>query len=241
MQAFTQRCLKAFLPASMRRLARIAVALLCFGWLNGGTVFSQEATRTALTPSFRFNDGIYFSFEECKADRPRYTWQELNGHLVSNGKTLLAKVEKLNHTQSGAAILLDSLWGLSIDGVPYIKVAVSPGFTTFAGFSARGALCPYSFETDTLQKVEIVAYNPVTGRPFRKGAVKNKERLQHTKILRWETGQTADFTRAVFMEWIADDAQLSKTIKDLSPEEAEKKLYKSLLIYNDRHIVYLNK
>lgn len=218
-------------------------AIAVFGlWLvTTGSALSQDSARPVLSPAFRFKDGIYFSFEECKADKPRYSWQELSGHLVSNGKTLLAKVEKLVNIQSGTNVSLDSLWGLSIDGIPYIKVDANPKFTTFAGFSARGALCTFSYETDTLQQVEIVAYNPVTGRPFRKGAVKNKERLQHTRMLRWEDGRTADFTRNVFTEWIADDPQLQKTLKDLSPDEAEKKLFKSLLIYNDRHIVYLNK
>jgi hypothetical protein len=48
-----------------------------------------------------------------------------------------------------------------------------------------------------------------------------------------------DFTKENFMNWIENDQQLWATVKDLSPEETQEKLFKCLLIYIDRNAVYL--
>ena len=54
-----------------------------------------------------------------------------------------------------------------------------------------------------------------------------------------ETGSIANMEVSIFKKWIQDDQQLSNTINDLSVIEAREKLYKMLLIYNDRNPYFL--
>ena len=53
--------------------------------------------------------------------------------------------------------------------------------------------------------------------------------------MRFDTGEVKPYNSANFMAMIQDDPKLVETLKDLSPKELEKKLFKSIKIYNDRN------
>lgn len=205
--------------------------------------FSQQDS-TALTPKFRFADGIYADFNAFRNNLPSYQWQDLQGQVVTNGTTLVTKIESLQWRATQKELDPGNFWGLCIEGIPYIRVDLEEqpeGFTTFAGLSIRGKICYFNYSADTTRKVEVVAYNPLNGLPFRRGTIEKKETGRMEKMLDFDTGKTADFNVANFLLWIEDDRQLWQTIHDLPPREANEKLLKSLLIYNDRNIVHLNK
>ena len=52
-----------------------------------------------------------------------------------------------------------------------------------------------------------------------------------------ETGKIQPFGRATLQAWIEDDAQLWRTVSELTEAEAAEKLFKCLLIYDDRNQV----
>lgn len=90
-----------------------------------------------------------------------------------------------------------------------------------------------------MKKVQVAAYNPLTGRPFRVGTVEREEEIIVEKIMRFETGEVAEFTFENVLAWIQDDPLLVETILELPDEEKQEKLFKCLLIYDDRNEVFL--
>ena len=109
----------------------------------------------------------------------------------------------------------------------------------FAGLRVRGRICYYAYDVEETKMIEIAAYNPLTGRPFRKGAVARKEAVTREEMLHFEDGRQSPFHKEAFLDWIADDPQLWRTVAELPEEELKEKLYKCLLIYDDRNPAYV--
>ena len=57
-------------------------------------------------------------------------------------------------------------------------------------------------------------YNPATGKPFRTGTVARKQAVKFRKILRFDNGAIADFTRENLVAWMDGDAPLKRTVMD---------------------------
>ena len=111
--------------------------------------------------------------------------------------------------------------------------------TAFAGLRVRGKISFFSYEQELERDVEIKAYNPLTKKPFRQGKVSRKERVLVEKMLHFENGLIEDFNYVNFLLWIEDDPKLKESVFDLSPSEIKEKLFKCLLIYDDRNLVYV--
>lgn len=211
----------------------------------GRAVSIAQTDSVAVTPKFAFEDGVYLSYEDFRSNQPAYDWSELDGKVVSNAKTYTTKIEQLAlKNQQNKTLVPANIWGVCIDGLPYIRVLTGEEdryFATFAGLRVKGRISYFTYVADTIRMVEIAAYNPVNGLPFRKGRVKKTEQVEMEKILYWPTGEVLDFTLDNALKWMADDPQLYNTLVSLPQEEAREKLLKSLMIYNDRNLVYLIK
>ena len=84
-------------------------------------------------------------------------------------------------------------------------------------------------------------YNPVTGKPFRVGEIERDYVAKHGKIMKFETGEVVDFTAKNLLKWIASDKSLSDSVKEISGGNIGEKLFKSLLIFDDRNKVFIKK
>lgn len=194
-----------------------------------------------LTKNYQFNDGVYLSFEAFQSNSPDYRWSELKANLTTNPQTFLTQIEFINVKKADGDIPLDldKIWGVSLAGIPYLKLPENEkpkAMAVFAGLQLRGKICYYSFEEYKLVKIPIHAYNPYNGRPFRSSVIERNKMVKIEKILNFETGEIADFTVENLKKWIHDDQKLLDTMNSLSPEEAEEKLFKCLLIYDDRNV-----
>ncbi len=206
-----------------------------------------------LSKNFKFQDGIFLSFEDFKNNTPTYEWKEVLAGVHSNPQNFLAqmyglKVKKSDTQESEEVeyqnVNLESIWGICLDGIPYIRLSreeLNKENVVFAGMRLRGKICYYEYEEFVIQKKEMSAYNPVTGHPFRTKNVDVKVKLIHQNMLHFETGETATFSKDNFKAWIKDDKKLYQTVNDLSPEEVDEKLFKCLLIYDDRNLVKVRK
>jgi len=194
-----------------------------------------------LTKNFEFKDGVYLSLNALHRNAPNYNWDELEAVLTTSARAFVAKVAMLK-TKSGETIDLHSVLAISLEGVPYVRVA-EPSHeraVVFAGLKVRGKISYFSYESDTTELVEISAYNPLTKRPFRKGSVPVKSSLTVEKIFYFPDGRIADFNRDRLLEWIEDDKQLWNTVNELGPDPNGEKLFKCLLIYDDRNGFYMD-
>lgn len=216
-------------------------------WLPLFSFFAlgQSDSLTVLTKNFKFKDGLYMDFASFQKNQPTYSWIQLDGSLVTNPQTFITKVDYLYFKgKKDKQIDLSEVWGLCLGGIPYIRLEEKQeenGIVEFAGLRVRGKICFYSFEEEVTRMVVVKAYNPLTGRPFRSGEVPTQETVVQERMLHFEKGTTAIFNVPNFLEWISDDRQLWKTLKDMPEEEIREKLFKTLLIYDDRQVVYTQK
>lgn len=221
----------------MNKLLTI-VSFLLIGY---GTVNAQKIK---LTNDFEFKDGLYLSFESFKNNTPDFTWEEVKYDAFSNPKKRAIQFKYLNEVDSNnelKTIPQDTIWGFCAEGVPYIRVDVpSRGTSEFTVLRTRGRICYFTYEAYIVKEVPMTIYDPNTGRPILKKNIKNEELITMEKIMSFETGEIEMFKLTTFKNWIKKtDEKLMATLEDFNETQASEKLYKSMLIFNDRNPVYV--
>ena len=167
--------------------------------------------------------------------------QMLDGRMVLLKEDYLLKVESLfPKGRPDLSIDLNSVAAITVSGIPYIRIGQDSlrGFTEFAGLRVRGRLCYFSYEMTELDSVVIKAYNPVSGRPFRQQTVASPRSVEVERVLDLETGAVWPFSLSAMLELLSKDKALVQTLQNLEPTEAEARLYRCLLIYDDRHPIF---
>ncbi len=220
--------------------------------LANATLWAQPDS-LLLTKNFQFADGVYLSLDALHRNTPDYRWEEIDALLATSARTFVTKVVRLK-TRTGQLLDLQSVLAISLEGVPYLRIthdvpAAEPQPETednseeeavvFAGLKVRGKIAYFSYETDTTEMVEISAYNPLTRRAFRRGNVPVKSSVMVEKIFYFPTGRVSGFTRERLLEWISDDRQMWNTVNELGNRPDREKLFKCLLIYDDRNAFYM--
>jgi len=194
--------------------------------------------------SFVFENGVYRTLASFQQNKPDIAWSDLETNWVTNPQTLMTQVEYARKKDTGEAIALDDVWGIVIGGVPYIRLEndeLDKPLPVFAGFRVWGNICYFSYEEEVLKKVAIKAYNPNTGKPFRTGFIDREETVLRERMLRFETGEIEDFNYYTLLEWVKNDKKLWRALDSFTPEEAEERLFRTLLIYDERNAVYIKK
>jgi len=205
-------------------------------------IFSQDST--LLTKNFQFQDGIYLSFEEFQANQPTFGWEEVHASIFTNPQNLLTQISSISLPNGTENLPLptEKIYALSIEGIPSIQVQkseIQKDLATFAALKVRGKICYFGFPTIQKKQIPMHAFNPKNGRPFRSTVIEREEEVFAEKMLHFETGEILDFVPQNFLKWIADDADLVKTVQELPPDEQQEKLFKCLLIFDDRNNFYL--
>ena len=195
-----------------------------------------------ITKNFQFENGIYRTFSEWQRNKPTYKWDSIETTFAVNPTTFLMQMEALRFKKSGKMAPIDSIWGVVVDGIPYVRLPrneIAKPTTCFAGFILRGAICYFQYETSYQKQIPMSAYIPETGQAYITRNVSNKTPIIKEKLMRYETGEIIDLTYNNFKQLIADDKDLLTTVTDLKPNEIKEKLFKCILIYNDRNPVFL--
>ncbi len=219
---------------------RLVVFIFLFSLV--GLTYGQQ--KVVLTKNFKFKDGVYLDFDAFKINRPSYKWDTLSMNIFINPQTSIAQAERIELRDSTEKKFnLDDIWGICIEGIPYIRLpkdALDKSLTTFAAIKLRGKICYFSYEKKEMKQIEMSAFNPLTGLPFRSMNVEREVDVLYEKIFLFETGEVKDFTVDNFKDWILGDQRLLNTVEGLKAEEVDEKLFKCLLIYDDRNAVSIN-
>jgi hypothetical protein len=201
-----------------------------------------QADSAQLKAAFRFQDGVYQSIEALRSNQPDYRWEDVSAKLAANAESYRAQAEYIRQ-KGGQEIPGKEIWGIVLDGLPYILLpeAVIGDSTVlhFAGLRVRGRICYYEFEREVERLVEIKAYNPLTGRPFRRGNISKREIINEARILHLLTGQHGPLERSNLISMIGDDAKMYRTVEELPETASTDMLYRCVLIYDDRNPVYI--
>lgn len=206
----------------------------CFNF----TLFGQDSVQ--LVNSFEFEDGVYLTINDLQQNQPNYNWGEINASAHINREKKVIRLEYLNTKDSSKIGLEKEVWGICVEGIPYVRMVDSmKQQTIFVALRIRGKLGYFYYDSYEMREVPMTIYDPNTGQAVWQQSVENKEPIIVEKIMNFQTGSIANMEVEIFKGWIQDDPQLSNTINDLSATEAREKLYKMLLIYNDRNPYYL--
>lgn len=204
-------------------------------------VLQAQSDSLLLDNKLKFKDGVYLNFASFCHNQPDYQWEELGGRMVFNPDDYSAQIEFLS-LEEGRPLAMDSLWGVCFEGLPYVLVKPKNAENNawfFAGLRVRGRISYFEYEMEEEQEVEITAYNPLTGRAFRKGQISKTQTVVNRYMLRMLDGKVDAFNKANLLEWVKDDEQMYETVSALSKEEATSRLYKCLLIYDDRNPIFI--
>ena len=231
---FLGSCLPAF---AQRNSANLTAS-------NGANVTVGDSAK--LTAKFRFADGIYSTYADFSANKPNYAIKNLRGYLAINAKEYLAKsIIKPNDTLATNQIAATSVWGIVVDGLPYIRwqtdTAQQAAATTFLGLQLLGKICYFAYVKEENKTIKMPVYDPISGRKMYTGTIHNREKTSSRKILNFATGETADLNLPNLKKWVADDKKLLLTMADIAPNDVQQRLFKCLLIYNDRNSVFVRK
>ena len=75
-----------------------------------------------VTKNFKFEDGIYLTFESFQNNSPDYSWNEVNSQVFINGESFISKTENFV-LKNGTQLPFFNVWGFSYNGIPYIRAS----------------------------------------------------------------------------------------------------------------------
>ena len=101
-------------------------------------VLKAQSDSTMLDKHFKFQDGIYFSFAELRQNQPSISWDQTKVKLYSNPQTYITRVDEIKIVAGDSLMDLspDSLYGISLGGIPYVYIGRSED-NRFAMFFPR--------------------------------------------------------------------------------------------------------
>lgn len=204
------------------------------------------SAQQTINKNTRFKNGVYTNFDEFQRNAPSYKLGQVKyfNYALDSEQNILflddLAIEELPYSDLKS---LDNIWGITVKGVPYIKVVPevqsSKNEVYFVQFYVLGSISYFYYKTFVNKTVMMAIYNPFTGMKVAEKPIVNKEKILVKKILNFQTGEIQPFTKENFKNWIANDPKLIESIDKLQKEELEEKLFKTLLIYNDRNPVSL--
>lgn len=195
-----------------------------------------------LAQNFKFENGVYVSFEAFQQNQPTYKGGMIEGNFFINQNTKQAKIEYIRLKESKENLDLEQMWAVVIKGIPYIKVTPNlpkHSLKVFAAMEVRGNICYYAYDDIENKAIPFKVYNPVIGKPFRTTILKRDIPLIREKMLKFETGEVVDFNYQNLLDWLAKDTDITKALKSLGAKQAEEKLFDALLLYNEKYAVNL--
>ncbi len=214
--------------------------------LLGLTLYTTGLFAQRINSQFKFKDGVYSSHQQLKENSPKHPLYEIPNfdYKIDGKENLLFLADNALAALPKSPIQsLDSIKILCIKGIPYLKTQPKNNAKEvyFVRYFLIGKICYFYYPIFKKKEIEMLVYNPYTGKPIAKKTIVNEERDFVKQIMHFESGEIEDYKLSVLKEWTADDIGLAKTLANMNEETAEEKLFKTLQIYNDRNPIYIKK
>lgn len=186
---------------------------------------AAQSDSSTVYPNFHFNEGIYLSFEEFKANQPSISNFEL---LYKGGETYLL-IPCPDSIQDKKSCYVENAWGYCKDRSVYMHQGYR---NNYYRLQVIGALIHfYVIEMNYYDPVMDHSYNGISSTPVRK--VSNRE-----MVMEWETGRSFEFVYKNFRIYLSEkDVELYQQLE--SAKQKRKMIYFYMLKYNERHPVYI--
>lgn len=211
-------------------------------------IFVQNATAQdsiLLNDKIVFIDGLYKSFDDFKNNQPVLNWENLKGNIFVNHELQNARVEYLSkpNEKDLGIVSLDSIWGFTYNGVPYIKTPRSEEdqLYRFSALETIGKWFYFKYRTTKEKEVTFAAFNPVTNKPFRTSKEKRKIPYTAEKILIFNEGEIVDYDYDSLSNLLKEDALLYQALTQAEDKELKTRMMQCVKKYNERHPVFVKK
>ena len=189
----------------------------------------------AFDHDYEFREGIYDDFTALRNNRPSRSWAISGERVIRLADDYRVQVETDEP-------VITQAYAIVVDGIPYLRGRWERerSFVEFAGLRVRGALCYLAYDTLVQKTFEVKAYNPATGKPFRRGKVSRTERQAVERVLDFRTGKLYPMTRDNLLGLIGNDAELRRAVRALPEnEDLPNRLFAALKIYDERYPLWM--
>lgn len=216
--------------------------LLLFFLFSASIAFGQPK----IHGDYEFQDGIYTSHLDLFKDQPSHPLYALPnfGYQLDRQQNLLFLSQStLEQLDASKLKNLDAIWGICVRGVPYVKIQPKEksDVVYFARYHIVGRISYFYYPTIEDEQVDMPIYDPWIGQRVGGRIITNRERRLIKKIMWLETGEVRPYTVADFRALAKSDQRLMRTLDEMTPTEATKKLFKTIQIFNDRNPILLKK
>lgn len=189
-----------------------------------------------------FNDGFYTSYDDFRNNRPSKTLSEVAALEMAFDEDENLFYVEYKEKDDKPKPRLGQFWGMCLHGQPYIWCLrdEKDSIGMFVKMHVLGKLCYFYYNGFAYEDVVMKIYNPLTGTVSARKKITNRERKRFEWLMRFDEGKKLGFNPENFKRMISDDAKLQESFSKYSRKEAEEKLFKTVLIYNDRNPLRLH-
>lgn len=189
------------------------------------TIANAQADSIAVVPDFKFNEGIYLTFNEFKANSPSI----INFSLQYKGDNTFLVIDCPDSIADTKTCYVENAWGYCKDRSVYKHQGYH---NNYYRLQVIGALIHYYvIEMNFYDPMMDNSYNGISAAPVRK--VSNRE-----MVMEWETGRSFEFVYKNFRIYLREnDIQLFQQLE--SAKRKRKMIYYYLLKYNELHPMYI--
>lgn len=242
----------------MRNISFIISLILAF--LSYLSASGQVRDTVALTPDFRFNDGIYLNFSQVKENSPIPKAKILTSANYNDRDFFDKVLESDNiffYDALGGRQEVDKndIWGYSRNGVLYVRVEDSFNRITYVGnfchfvadittYDRRYNNYPYNTPNPYFNNYYPSYYNPYGsqygyGYPYNQNSITRKELVQY--IIDMEDGRAVEFDIKNVEILLLKDPELYQEFMMLSRKNKKQMLFLFIRKFNEKHPIYLPK
>ena len=208
------------------------------------------------TPDFRFNDGIYFNFEQVKINKPiskakiltsiDYNDREFFNKILENDK--IYYYDNMGVRQEVAK---NAIWGYARNGVLYVQIQNNFNRITFVGnichfvadvttYDSRYNNSPYGYYDPYYSPYGYNNYySPYNSyySPYRQSNMSRNELKQY--LIDFESGKTLEFDVENTELLLMKDNQLYEEYVQLSRKKKKELMFVYIRKFNDKNPLYI--
>jgi len=217
-----------------------------------------EREMVEFTPDFRFNDGIFLTFEQVKANNPiskakiltsaDYNARDFFKQVFENDKIYFYDAMGIRQE-----ISKEDIWGYSRNGILYVQIQGGFNRITYVGnichfvaeittYDRRYYGSPYNYYDPYYSPYSYNYYSSYYSPyylPYRPTTVSKNELIQY--MIEFETGKVIEYDLKNVELLLMKDPELYDEFMQLSRKKKKQMMFLYLRKYNEKHPLYLPK
>ncbi|MFO7851523.1 MAG: hypothetical protein ACQERS_06205 [Bacteroidota bacterium] len=218
----------------------------------------KEREMVEFTPDFRFNDGIFVTFEQVKNNNPiskakiltsaDYNARDFFKQVFDNEKIYFYDAMGVRQE-----ISKEDIWGYSRNGILYVQIQGGFNRVTYVGnichfvadittYDRRYYGSPYSYSDPYYSPYHYNYYSPYYSpyyMPYRPTTTSRNELVQY--MIEFETGKLIEYDLKNVELVLMKDPELYDEFMKLSRRKKKQMMFLYLRKFNEKHPLYLPK